>query len=140
MNYLTLLSGGGQSGMVIVIYIVVIVAFFYFMIIRPQKKQTAAQEELMKSIKPGDSIMTTGGFYGTVIDVTDDETVIVEFGNNKNCRIPMHKKAIAEVEKPVDALQTEEPEEKKPEKKSAKIFGKEKADAADETKKKDTTK
>lgn len=33
-----------------------------------------------------------------VLDVVDD-TVIVEFGNNKNCRIPMHKNAIAEVEK-----------------------------------------
>ena len=28
-----------------------------------------------------------------------DEDVIVEFGNNKNCRIPMRKQAIAEVEK-----------------------------------------
>jgi preprotein translocase subunit YajC len=44
--------------------------------------------------------MTTSGFFGTVIDIPDDETVIVEFGNNKNCRIPMHKKAIAEIEDP----------------------------------------
>ena len=28
-----------------------------------------------------------------------DDTVIVECGNNKNCRIPMHKNAIAEIEK-----------------------------------------
>ena len=34
----------------------------------------------------------------SLIDITDD-TVIVEFGNNKNCRIPMRKQAIAEVEK-----------------------------------------
>ena len=34
-----------------------------------------------------------------VIDITDD-TVIVEFGNNKNCRIPMQKSAIVESEKP----------------------------------------
>ncbi len=38
--------------------------------------------------------MTTSGFYGTVIDITDD-TVIVEFGSNKNCSIPMQKSAIA---------------------------------------------
>ena len=36
---------------------------------------------------------------GVVIDMTDD-TVIVEFGNNKNCRIPMQKTAIVQVEKP----------------------------------------
>ena len=33
-----------------------------------------------------------------VIDVQDD-MVIVEFGNNKNCRIPMQKTAIVDVEK-----------------------------------------
>ena len=46
----------------------------------------------------GDSVVTTSGFYGVVIDMTEED-VIVEFGNNKNCRIPMRKQAIAEVEK-----------------------------------------
>lgn len=84
----------------------------------------------MKGIKPGDSIMTTSGFYGVVIDVTDDETVIVEFGNNKNCRIPMHKKAIAEVESPADAVVTNDAEEEKVEETTKKkgLFGKAKKD------------
>ena len=43
--------------------------------------------------------LTTSGFYGVIIDITDDD-VIVEFGNNKNCRIPMQKAAIAQIEKP----------------------------------------
>jgi preprotein translocase subunit YajC len=48
----------------------------------------------------GDCILTTSGFYGVVIDIDDsDNTVIVEFGNNKNCRIPMEKSAISKVEK-----------------------------------------
>ena len=34
-----------------------------------------------------------------ILDIVDDTTIIVEFGNNKNCRIPMRKQAIAEVEK-----------------------------------------
>ena len=41
-------------------------------------------------------------FYGTVIDIEDD-TVIVEFGNNKTCRIPMQKAAIADLEKAEDS-------------------------------------
>ena len=52
----------------------------------------------MDAVSVGDSILTTSGFYGMVIDVTDD-TVIVEFGGNKNCRIPMQKAAIVDVEK-----------------------------------------
>ena len=47
----------------------------------------------------GDSVVTTSGFYGIIIDITDED-VIVEFGNNKNCRIPMQKAAIAQIEKP----------------------------------------
>ena len=52
----------------------------------------------MASLEIGDSILTTSGFYGVVIDIMD-EVVIVEFGSNKNCRIPMKKSAIVEVEK-----------------------------------------
>ena len=44
-------------------------------------------------------VLTTAGFYGVVIDINDD-TVIVEFGNNKNCRIPMQRNAITNIEKP----------------------------------------
>lgn len=53
---------------------------------------------MLGSLEIGDCILTSSGFYGVVIDITDD-TVIVEFGNNKNCRIPMQKSAISQVEK-----------------------------------------
>ena len=54
---------------------------------------------MLTTIANGDSILTSSGFYGVVIDVMED-VVIVEFGNNKNCRIPMQKSAIIEIEKP----------------------------------------
>ena len=66
---------------------------------RPQQKQKKEQEALLSSIAVGDSVLTTSGFYGVIIDMTED-TVIVEFGNNKNCRIPMQKSAIVQIEKP----------------------------------------
>lgn len=88
----------GSSGIIFTVgYIVIIFAVMYFLFIRPQKKEQRKIDEVRDNLKAGDNIMTTGGFYGVVLDVVDD-TVIVEFGNNKNCRIPMHKKAIAEVE------------------------------------------
>jgi len=71
---------------------------FYFLLIRPQKKQEREHAALVSSVEEGDSILTTSGFYGVVIDVMP-EIVIVEFGNNKNCRIPMKKDCIVEVEK-----------------------------------------
>lgn len=83
---------------ILVMYIVLIGGMMYFLSVRPQKKQQRKMEELWSSMETGDSIVTTSGFYGVVLDVQDD-VVIVEFGNNKNCRIPMQKQAIAQVEK-----------------------------------------
>ena len=97
----------GSGSMMIIIYIVIFGALIYFMSIRPQKKEKKAREELMNSLAIGDAVLTTAGFYGVVIDMTDD-TVIVEFGNNKNCRIPMQKAAIVQVEKPEQAKPVEE--------------------------------
>ena len=81
-----------------VAYIVVIVGVFYFMGVRPQQKERKKQQEMLNSLAVGDTVLTTSGFYGVVIDLTDD-TVIVEFGGNKNCRIPMQKSAIVQIEK-----------------------------------------
>ncbi len=77
---------------------VVIIGAFYMIAIRPQKKKEKEHQALVAAVEVGDSILTTSGFYGVVIDMTDD-VVIVEFGSNKNCRIPMQKGAIVEVEK-----------------------------------------
>ena len=82
-----------------IFYVVLLVGMLYFMAIRPQKKEKQKHEELMNSIAVGDTVLTSSGFYGVIIDMTDD-TVIVEFGSNKNCRIPMQKAAIVQVEKP----------------------------------------
>lgn len=83
---------------IIVIYVVAIGLMMYFLAIKPQKKQQKEQQQLMDSIEIGDFVLTTSGFYGVIMDITEDD-VIVEFGNNKNCRISMQKKAIAQVEK-----------------------------------------
>ena len=97
MNLLAAASAGG-SWVIIVVYVVIIIGFMYFLAIKPQKKQEKKQKALMESVEIGDSILTTSGFYGMVIDVTED-TVIVEFGGNKNCRIPMQKTALVDIEK-----------------------------------------
>lgn len=91
---------GGATGMILTLgYLLIIGGAFYFIAIRPQKKQQKAHAAMLTTIANGDSILTSSGFYGVVIDVMED-VVIVEFGNNKNCRIPMQKSAIIEIEKP----------------------------------------
>ena len=89
-------SGMGMVGAII--WMVVLFGIMYFLMLRPQKKEQKRLQALLNDMEVGDSIVTTSGFYGVVIDMTDED-VIVEFGYNKNCRIPMRKQAIAEVEK-----------------------------------------
>ena len=89
-------SGMGMVGAII--WMVVLFGIMYFLMLRPQKKEQKRLQAMLNDMEVGYSIVTTGGFYGVVIDMTDED-VIVEFGNNKNCRIPMRKQAIAEVEK-----------------------------------------
>lgn len=102
------LTGAGAtdstaSVIMIVAYVVVFGAIIYFFMVRPQRKEQKRMNALLSTLEAGDSVLTSSGFYGIVIDVTED-TVIVEFGNNKNCRIPMQKTAITQVEKPSDAV------------------------------------
>ena len=88
----------GSTLGIIALYVVIIAAF-YFIAIRPNKKREREHAALMNSVAVGDSILTTSGFCGVVIDIPSDDVIIVEFGSNKNCRIPMQKSAIVEVEK-----------------------------------------
>ena len=82
-----------------IFFLIILDAMLYFMPIRQKKKEKQKMQEMLNSVAVGDTVLTTSGFYGVIIDMTDD-TVIVEFGSNKNCRIPMQKTAIAQVEKP----------------------------------------
>ncbi|TGY91484.1 preprotein translocase subunit YajC [Petralouisia muris] len=89
-----------------IVWILIMLVALYFMMIRPQQKETKRKNAMLSELAVGDTVLTTSGFYGMVIDITED-TVIMEFGNNKNCRIPMQKAAIAMVEKPEDAVEKE---------------------------------
>lgn len=112
-------AGVGTAGTLgMIVWLVILFAFMYFLMIRPQKKEQKKKELMLSEVAVGDTVLTIAGFYGTVIDIVDD-TVIVEFGNNRNCRIPMQKSAISEVEKPEEATAAAE-ETKKENKKDKK--------------------
>ena len=101
MNVILTTDASAAAGSTLVM-ILVYAAFFavlYFLFMRPQKKEQKRITAMLANLETGDCVLTTSGFYGVVIDISDD-TVIVEFGNNKNCRIPMQKSAIVRTEKP----------------------------------------
>lgn len=105
MNYLPMLEAGagGMAGGIgiLVAYIAVFAVLMYFLSVRPQKKRQKKMDAMMANLEVGDSILTTSGFYGVVIDISE-EVVVVEFGSDRHCRIPMQKEAIVSVEKAND--------------------------------------
>ncbi|MCC8139076.1 MAG: preprotein translocase subunit YajC [Lachnospiraceae bacterium] len=92
------LTSTSSSTFTLILWIVVMIAFMYFLVMRPQRKEQKRVAAMLSAMEVGDVVVTTSGFYGVLIDITDED-VIVEFGSNRNCRIPMKKSAIAEVEK-----------------------------------------
>ena len=93
------LTGAGTSG--IFVLIAYIAVFAVLISVRPQKKRQKTMDAMIANLAVGDSILTTSGFYGVVIDIAED-VVIVEFGSDRHCRIPMQKEAIVSVEKAND--------------------------------------
>ena len=59
-----------------IIYLVLIFAFLYFFMIRPQKKEQKKMAAMLSALEIGDCVLTNSGFYGIVIDITDDGQLI----------------------------------------------------------------
>lgn len=92
-------SAASTGGMIF--SLVLMFVLMYFVMIRPQQKEAKKKSAMLADLAVGDTILTTSGFYGIVIDIDEeDDLVIVEFGSNKNCRIPMQRQAITMIEKP----------------------------------------
>ena len=91
-------AAGGVSLISMLLMYAVVIGAMWFFLMRTQSKEKKRVAAMLPALDVGDCVLTTSGFYGIVIDIRDD-MVIVEFGSNKNCRIPMEKAAISRVEK-----------------------------------------
>ena len=69
-------AGQGAASMIsLVVMVVFWFGIMYFLMIRPQRKEQKKKAALVNSVEVGDSILTTSGFYGIVIDVTDEDVI-----------------------------------------------------------------
>jgi preprotein translocase subunit YajC len=66
--------GGGSIGMLLPM--VGIFAIFYFLLIMPQQRRQKKWQAMLKEIKPGDKVVTSGGLSGVIMSVKDDVVVL----------------------------------------------------------------
>ena len=87
----------GQQGsgamIVVVVQIAALLAIFWFLLIRPQRLQAKQHEELLKGLKRGDEVVTSGGIVGRVVHLKDDR-VTIESGES---RLVVERERIAKV-------------------------------------------
>ena len=75
---------GGVVGMLAPILIMFVI--FYFLMIRPQQKQAKLRKQMLDGLKRGDEVITTGGIFGKITDLTDS-TVMLQIAGNVTVKI-----------------------------------------------------
>ena len=88
---------GGGSGDVILqlVPFLLIFVIMYFLIIRPQQRRVKEHQEMVKNVRRGDTVVTTGGIVGKVTKVTDDPEIEVEIADG--VRVKLVRTMISEV-------------------------------------------
>jgi preprotein translocase subunit YajC len=89
--------GGGGSGDLILqlVPFLLIFVIMYFLIIRPQQRRVKEHQELVRNVRRGDTIVTTGGIIGKVTKATDDPEIEVEIADG--VRVKLVRGMISEV-------------------------------------------
>jgi len=94
MNFITpayaQAAGGGAGGAEMLMQMApfaIILVIMYFLIIRPQQKRAKETQDMLGSVRRGDTVVTTGGIIGKVTKVTDATEVEVEIAANVRVRI-----------------------------------------------------
>lgn len=97
-------GGGSPGGISVFIPLLLMFAVFYFLLIRPQQKKTRQHQDLLKSLKVGDRVVTTGGLFGTIV-AGGDHVVKLEIADK--VRVDVGRSYVA------GKVETKEPKEAK---------------------------
>jgi preprotein translocase subunit YajC len=74
---------------------ILIFVIMYFLILRPQQKRAKQHQEMVKNLRRGDNVITSGGLVGKVTKVVDDDQVEIEIADG--VRVRQVKSMIADV-------------------------------------------
>ena len=76
----------GGEGMSFLVPMVLVFVIMYFLILRPQQKRVKQHAEMVKNVRKGDSVVTSGGLVGKVTKVVDDDQIEIELAEGVRVR------------------------------------------------------
>jgi preprotein translocase subunit YajC len=79
-------AGGGSDMLVSLLPFVLIFVIMYFLILRPQQRRVKQHQEMVKNVRRGDTVVTSGGLVGKVTKVMDDDHVEMEIADGVRVR------------------------------------------------------
>jgi preprotein translocase subunit YajC len=79
-------GGGGNEMLMSLLPFVLIFVIMYFLILRPQQKRVKQHQEMVKNVRRGDTVITSGGLVGKVTKVVDDDQIEVEIAEGVRVR------------------------------------------------------
>ncbi len=77
---------GGTDMLMSLLPFVLIFVIMYFLILRPQQRKAKAHQDMVKNIRRGDTVITSGGLIGKVTRVVDETEVEILIGENVKVR------------------------------------------------------
>jgi preprotein translocase subunit YajC len=79
-------AGGEGSMLMSLLPFALIFVIMYFLILRPQQKRAKSHQDMVKAVRRGDTVITTGGLIGKVTKVVDDDQIEIEIADGVRIR------------------------------------------------------
>jgi preprotein translocase subunit YajC len=76
-----------MSAIALPIYVLVFGALFYFLLYLPQRRRRREAQDILSKLSPGDEVVTSSGIYGTVTEIEDGGTILLEVAENTDIRV-----------------------------------------------------
>lgn len=92
-------QGDPRIGMLLqVLQFLPIFVILYFLLIRPQQQQKKKHDQMLRTLKKGDRVLTSGGLYGTVLGLDETKVVLkIAEGQKEDVKAEFARSAVSQV-------------------------------------------
>lgn len=105
-------GAGAEGGNPLITFLpfILIFVFFYLLILRPQQKQGKQRKQMLAELKRGDDVVTSGGIYGKILNISEDDVVTLEVAKGVSIRVT--RSAVSGLQPAKDETKTKEDKSK----------------------------